>query len=285
MESRILVRLDDGIRLAGSLLAAGDWPEHEQALKAYKAHRAADAAHRALAAQQAHPAVRGGRALAGDGQGLGALFSHGLNDDWPAGIPAQAFKTDAQLEALWAESQADWEEAETDARAVMQRADLAGFIGDLLGPQPGRLVFAPNLLFPGRQAVAAVSPAEVVVALNPPIAWGTSHPWRYAERPDEVLARLSEAFLVQLFSRNLPPSFSAMRAGAELFGLAGAVLFVRQAEGQAAGDQFMVMEKKTRGLKGLPAVVAALESALAARRAGQHAGLADYLPQLAGLLA
>jgi len=58
------------------------------------------------------------------------------------------------------------------------------------------------------------------------------------------------------------------------------VLFLRQAEGDAAGDQFMVMEKKTRGLKNLPAVVAALETVLADRRAGKYAGFVDYLPQL-----
>jgi len=58
------------------------------------------------------------------------------------------------------------------------------------------------------------------------------------------------------------------------------VLFLRQAEGEAAGDQFMVMEKKTRGLKNLPTVVMTLESILADRRAGKYAGVADFLPQL-----
>ena len=62
------------------------------------------------------------------------------------------------------------------------------------------------------------------------------------------------------------------------------MLFLRQAEGDAAGDQFMVMEKKTRGLKNLPAVVAALETVLADRRAGKYGGFADYLPQLARAL-
>ena len=60
-----------------------------------------------------------------------------------------------------------------------------------------------------------------------------------------------------------------------------AVLFLREAEGPAAGDQYLVMEKKARGLKTLPAAVAALEPLLAARRAGQYpGGVRDYAGQL-----
>jgi hypothetical protein len=49
-------------------------------------------------------------------------------------------------------------------------------------------------------------------------------------------------------------------------------LFLRQAEGAAAGDQFMLMEKQTRRLPQLPAVVAVLETALKAgpRRLGEY---------------
>src|SRR5574341_621600 len=147
-----------------------------------------------------------------------------------------------------------------------------------------QLVFVPNLLFPGQRSVAAGSASEVVVCLPPPLAWGTSPPWRYNERPDEVLAKLSEAFARFLFEDGLPAAHAALQPRAEVFALASAVLFLRQAEGEAAGDQFMVMEKKTRGLKSLPAVVAALETVLADRRAGKYGGFADYLPQLAGVL-
>jgi hypothetical protein len=39
------------------------------------------------------------------------------------------------------------------------------------------------------------------------------------------------------------------------------VLFLREAEGPAAGDQFMLMEQRARRLPQLPAVVAALAHA------------------------
>jgi len=286
MRSIIEVRLDDRLRVAGALLAASEWPEREQSAKAYKAHRVADSAHKYFSPHQAHPAVRGALALAGAGEGLSQLYGHALNATWPVNIPAEDFVAAAHPEHFWAETEADWQEAEGDAREVAARADLGKFLDDVFGSSLGtrKLVFVPNLLFPGQRSVAASSASEAVVCLPPPLAWGTSPPWRYKERPDEVLAKLSEAFARFLFEDGLPAAHAALQPHAEVFALASAVLFLRQAEGDAAGDQFMVMEKKTRGLKNLPAVVAALETVLADRRAGKYGGFADYLPQLAGAL-
>lgn len=274
MSPALTVRLDDRLRVAGALLAASDWPAYEQTVKAYKAHRVADAAHRALSAHGAHPAVQAARQLAGDGAGLARLYGHALNGDWPDGLaaPVADFAAAANVAGFLAEHAADWTQAEADARAVLARADLHQFLVDLTGPLNRALVFTPNLLFPGRQRVACASAAEIVVASHPPIAWGTSHPWRFAERPDEALALISDAFARFLFAE------AGLAERAEVLGAAAAVLFLRQAEGAAAGDQYMVMEKKARGLKTLPAAVAALEPVLTARRAGQYpGGLRDYL--------
>lgn len=281
MSSTLEVRLDDRLRVAGALLAASEWPEREQSVKAYKAHRVADGAHKYFSPHHDHPAVRGALTLVGAGEGLSQLFGHALNASWPASIPVEDFSAAAHPENFWAETQADWQEAEADAREVAARADLGKFLDDLFGPQARKLVFVPNLLFPGQRFVVASSASEVVVCLPPPLAWGTSPPWRYNERPDEVLAKLSEAFAHFLFEAS---ALADLKPRAEVFALASAVLFLRQAEGEAAGDQFMVMEKKTRGLKNLPAVVAALEPILADRRAGKSGGFADYSPRLVGAL-
>jgi hypothetical protein len=279
MSSTLEVRLDDRLRVAGALLAASEWPEREQAAKAYKAHRVADSAHKHFSPHREHPAVRSALALVGGGEGLSQLYGHALNASWPASLPAKTFIAAAHLDNFWAETQADWQEAEADAREVAARADLGKFLDDLCGPplRARKLVLVPNLLFPGQRFVVASSASEAVVCLPPPLAWGTSPPWRYKERPDEVLAKLSEAFARFLFEEAAPVELGPR---AEVFALASAVLFLSQAEGDAAGDQFMVMEKKTRGLKTLPAVVAALGPILAERRAGKYSGLVDYLPQL-----
>lgn len=274
MTASILTRTDDRLRLAGALLAASDWPEHEQTVKAYMPHRAAEAAHKAFTAHAAHPAVQAARALAGES--VERLYAHALNGAWPGdlGAQAEAFRAAANVSGFLADYAADFEQAEADAREVLARADLRQFLTDLAGPQTRALVFTPNLLYPGRQRVACASSTEIVVASHPPIAWGSSQPWRYNERPDETLSLISDAFARFFFSQ-------AGAANAETWGAAAAVLFLREAEGQAAGDQYMVMEKKARGLKTLPAAVAALEPLLAGRRAGQYpTGIEDYLSAL-----
>jgi hypothetical protein len=134
------------------------------------------------------------------------------------------------------------------------------------------------------QFITVYASAEVVLYAPPPKAWGASTPWRYSERPDEVQAAFTEAFARCVFEHELPPAQAALKAQAGTFALAAAVLFLRQAEGDAAGDQFMVMEKRTRNLPRLPIAVNALESLLADRRANKYASLADYAPQLEGQL-
>ena len=76
----IEVRIDDSLRLAGALLAAGEWPDLEQKAKPYKPHRVAEAARKYFAPQSKHPAVRGSHALAGAGEGLSWFFG-----PWPPG--------------------------------------------------------------------------------------------------------------------------------------------------------------------------------------------------------
>lgn len=272
----LLVRTDDRLRLAGCLLAASDWPKHEQRLRAYKAHRVAEAAHRAFGPLRDHPAVTACRRLASDGEGLSTLFAHALKGDWPGDLAnvVHAFADEAKLTDFYAEHAADFEQAEADARTVLSRADLQQFLNDLLGGEERAHVFAPNLLYPGRQPVAFDTAVEIVVTAPPPIAWGSSPPWRYSERPDESLAVIAEAFARQRFSAILPADRASQ---SEILGLAAAVLFLREAEGPDAGDQLLVMQKKTRGLRQLPAVVAGLETLLTARRAGKPLDLAQVV--------
>jgi hypothetical protein len=280
----ITVRIDNGVRLAGALLAASEWPDYEQTVKPYKPHRVAEHAHKHFASHSGHPAVMAARALVGDGSGLATLFTHALNANWPADMTASLadFQAIARPDEFWAETQADWAQAESDGREVAARADLRQFLTDLFGPLSREITLAPNLLFPGLLSITLQTATEVALIQPPPKAWGASPPWRYNERPDEVEAALAEAYARHLFETRLPADQTALKPHAGVFALAAAVLFLRQAEGDAAGDQFMMMEKRTRNLPKLPAVVMALEPLLADRRAGKYANFADYVPQLAG---
>jgi len=251
--SPVTVQVRDRLRLAGCLLAAGDWPEREQAQRPYKPHRLAQAARRALAAQRRHPAV-----AATQGLEPAELFRLALADRWPE--PAAAaiadFAASQEVVSFCAESEADWQAAADDLAAVLARGDLAGFLAGLFGPLDHDLQVHPNLLYPGWQAVLVETDGQVVLSQPPPPAWGASPPWRYRERPDEVLGAVAEGLAQPLFARS-QAMLSTGQTPATL-ALAAAVLFLRQTEGAAAADQFMLMEARARKLPRLPALVQAL---------------------------
>lgn len=275
MSAALVVNVTDELRLAGALLAAGDWPAQEQAAKAYKPHRVAETARRYFAQHREHPAVLAANAAGAEPH---QLYAAAADDSWPAGLAEHvaAFRAAAQPEVLWSTTQPAWSLAESDLAAVLAGVDLPGFLVTVFGPLPQRLVVYPNLLYPGRQPLAFEAQGAWVVCLPPPPAWGTSPPWRYSERRDEVLAVLTTTAAQALFERRLPAAHAPLRRRALTFALAVAVLFLRQAEDPAAGDQFMVMEKKARQLPELPGVVGALEAALFQ----QPRGLADYVAEL-----
>lgn len=275
MTAPITVRIDDRLRLAGAVLAAGDWPNREQTAKPYKPHRVAEHARKFFSAWVTHPAVTAVNALVGTGEGLRALYAHALNSDWPDDLGAQMqdFSSAARPAEFWAETQTEWKQAEADVAEVLKRADLAQFLTAMFGPATPALTVTPNLLFPGLIPLVIQSAQETVLCAPPPKAWGASPPWRYNERPDEVLAAFSEALAHSALEA------TALAPQAALFALAAAVLFLRQAEGEAAGDQFMLMEKRTRNLPQLPKAVLAMETYLAQRRAGRAAELAALAAQ------
>jgi hypothetical protein len=280
------VRLDDRMRLAGSLLAAGDWFERENTAKPYKPHRVAEYATRHFALHRSHPAVEGVQVLSGTPVGLKRLFQQAWTNKWAGSLIewVSDFYDTARPDRYWADTAADWEQAETDAREVFKRVDMVSFLNDLFGDDGRKHMFAPNLLFPGLQTMAASSPKDIVIVAPPPKAWGASPPWRYSERPDEVLATVSEAFARFLFEEKLPFDYYYLKPRAEIFALSAAVLFMRRAEGDDAANQFMVMEKRTRGFAKLTSVVATLDTILESRRNGEFANFIEYVPYIADTL-
>ncbi|MCC7358766.1 MAG: hypothetical protein IT317_04785 [Anaerolineales bacterium] len=253
----IAVRPFAQARQAGLLLAAGGWPAAEQARKPYKPHRAAEAARRALSGLRSHPAVLSAQAVALGPGGAAALFAVGQGA-WSHTATAEVadFMQQPEVAALEPAAAADWQAAETELAAVLARADLGAFLAELFGPPLPVLCAYPHLLYPGRERVVSGLPGGLLLTLPPPPAWGASPPWRYTDRPDEVLAAAAEALAAALFAR--AAGHPALAAQAAPLGLAAAVLFLRAAEGPDAADQFMLMEKRTRALPQLPALVAAL---------------------------
>jgi hypothetical protein len=256
--SLVTVRLDDRLRLAGALLAAGDWPEHEQSQKPYRPHRLAEAARRALAAQHDHPAVAAAQNLE-----PARLLRHALAGDWPEPLAEQVsdFAAGADVAEFFAASETEWQAACADLTTVLARGDLAAFLAELFGGLDTALAVHPNLLYPGQRAVAVEAVGQIVLSQPPPPAWGASPPWRYSERPDEVLGAVAEGLARPVFEQ-------AEAAKPATWALAAAVVFLRRTEGDDAADQLMLMEKKARQLPRLPELVAELQ---AGRRFDRHA--------------
>src|SRR5712692_5618581 len=147
----VRVRVDERLRLAGCLLAAGDWPEREQSVKAYRPHRLAEGARRALAGQRSHAAVEATRGLE-----PARLLALALADDWPEAmrLPVADFAASPDVARFCVDSEADWQAARTDLESVLARGDLAGFLAGVFGGLDQALLVHPNLLYPGRQAMA-----------------------------------------------------------------------------------------------------------------------------------
>jgi hypothetical protein len=176
------------------------------------------------------------------------------------------FAAAAEVSQFFADSDGEWQAACADLASVLARTDLPGFLANWLNePELARLtlIVHPNLLYPGRQALAVRAGEQVVLSQPPPLAWGTSAPWRYSERPDEVLGAVGEGLARPLFEQ----------VGADdpaVLALAVAVLFLRQAEGAEAADQFMLMEGRARKLPQLSTLVEAIEGGQILNRQGRE---------------
>ena len=155
--------------------------------------------------------------------------------------------------AMWAVT------GERELESVLAGRDLSFLLMQLF-PRTLLLSATPNLLFPGRAAVGVATPVDLVAIVPPPIAWGSSTPWRYDERPDETLAAVAHAFGSALVADGALDQVGVTLAPEDRPAVpaAVAVLALRAFEGQAAADQYQVLAKRTLGLRGLPAVVAAL---------------------------
>ena len=87
----IEVCLNDGLRLAGALLAAGNWPEVEQKQKPYKPHHVAESARRYFAPWREMRAVHSAQMLGSLAEELTA-----------SGIRVQAVEARSSVrERLW----------------------------------------------------------------------------------------------------------------------------------------------------------------------------------------
>ena len=281
--SEVAVVLDDRARLVTAVLAAGGWPEREQAQLGHAVHPHAKQTRHQVRDLAGHAAVVGADQMLAAGVPVDDLFTAAMSSAWPslepeaslpaavtpAWLPALAdFYQEAGLAAFWAEHEAAWAEAQADLVAIFQGSQLAGFLEQLnqraagrQRPGPRPIAIMPNLVYPALASVLATPPVTLYLILPPPKAVGESPPWPYAEDPGWVRAQACQRLIAYLLADTLAQLDPARQA---LLTHAAVVLFQEQAGDEAEAMAYLVRTKKEQRLPQLPLVVEQLRQYLAA---------------------
>lgn len=283
---RVIVRMDERVRVLGAALAATDWPDRERQLGLARAHIVAEHARHWLQPYREHPCIIRLQALIASDVPLSGLYAYtlslardfhhqrqstglllqpipGLEGDDLADCLA-SFKADAHLDKFWDVTHAYWERAQSGAARVLADARVSDFLA-LCFDERRAPVFVPNLLYPGRQPLGIAAQGEAVCICPPPQAVGESKPWDYDDDPEwtqtVAFRECSRATL-----RGLPWSQFVDAATIDLLATAATVIFLRESDDLLGARAFMIMEIKRHGLTGLPNAVEALDAYVKARQ-------------------
>lgn len=290
--SKVDVSLDNRVRLVAAVLAAGQWPEREQAQERHAVHPQAKLTRQYLAEFSDHPAVQIADQAIANGVNVEELFTAAVRSQWPTfeaaeplpaafadgQWPAQLdhFYTDTAIAAFfWSEQQAVWDEAMADLTRIFQNSPLPAFLGSLSGqPLEKNITVVPNLIFPALRSVVSETAGATYLILPPPKAYGESPPWPYREGVDWVLAESC----LQLSGRLLAEELAEAGADkAALLKQAAVVLFLEKAMNEAEARAYLVRSKKQYQLPELPAAVEGLRGYLA--RPDQGVRLHEWMGQ------
>lgn len=274
-DEAVTVVMDDRARLVSAVLAAGEWPEREQAQLTHAVHPHAKQTRHFLAGFADHPAVTGANQALAAGVSLDDLFSAALRCTWPDFAPLEplpAAVDDAWVRSLadfvqatavvtlWAEHDTAWQEALADLRAIFADDRLAHFLERLTGrPFPHRLLLMPNLTYPALSPVLAETQTAWSLILPLLKAVGESPPWPYREDPATVLAQACR----RLFSHALHNDLASLNEEQQaLLQHAAITLFLEEALDEFEAQAYLVRSRKQHNLPRLPLVVEAMRGAL-----------------------
>lgn len=269
--SKLVVRVDERVRLVAAALAGSDWPAREQKKHgAHAVHPQAKATRHFLLARAEHPAVTAANRYLSQGASPAELFAVAVRSTWPdfrplaplperlQGWPAQlaAFQAEAAPgPSFWASNKAPWEEAVADLQQIFTKAGLPPYLEQLLRrPLAARVVIVPNLIYPALETVAVAAEGAYTLIIPPPKAVGESPPWPYRDEGEGVLA----AACYHLLSLTLVQTLATLSPAQETrFRHAATALFLEHAVDETAAS-FYLMRRKRAGVRGLPEAMTAL---------------------------
>ena len=280
--SEVKVTVDNRVRLVAAALSASDWVEKEQELAGRHAvHPHAKQTRQYLTDFADHPLITRLNEIIADGRDLTSLFSIAARCSWPmfevqeplpepyadgalAGQLADFYVDTAIAAFFWSEHAAAWQEAERDLRAIFHNHLLAEFIGQLQGrPLEQPLVITPNLLYPARRSLVAMTQTATTLILSLPPAWGESAPWPFRDGVDWTLSEACRTVCEVVLAETMAHLDDNQKA---LLLHAAATLFLEQAIGEPAALSYLVQTKKAQKLPQLPLIVENLREQLRLRR-------------------
>lgn len=275
-EAAVTIRIDERARLVTAILAAGDWPQREQAQLAHAVHPHAKQARQFMRNFSHHPAVQAANEALSSDVAVDDLFTAALRCDWPTFTPLEplpgSWQSDTWVKALaglapsvalgrfWAEHEAVWAEACNDLQNVFQTNGLIPFLSRLQGQAVTHTIHTmPNLVYPALASVLAPTRETLILLLPPPKAVGESPPWPYREDPGLLLAQACDRLVGHLLAAELAQLDAT---GQILFKRAAVTLFLEQAIDKSEAMSYLLRSKKEHNLPQLPHAVDQLRQRL-----------------------
>jgi hypothetical protein len=272
--SDITILIDDRARLVTAVLAAGRWPQIEQARLTHAVHPHAKQTQQFVQRLAEHRAVTAINDALAANTPLASFFSTALRASWGSFIAREplpesdTFDTAAWLKMLpdfgeksglsvfWAAHQPAWEEAMSDLKAIFFDTPLARFLAQLRHQAlDQQIAIMPNIVYPALQPVLAETAETVYLLLPPPKAVGESPPWPYDEDPGWVLERACHT-LMDHFMADILSQFNSNQQ--RLLKYAAATLFLEEAIDETEANGYLIRTKKQHDLPRLPAAVTEL---------------------------
>lgn len=276
-QPQIKVEIKDRTRLVMAVLAASDWPQHEQSQRTHAVHAHAKETRRFVQPYASHPAVIYANDAIARNVPLSDLFAAALRSTWPELHPYEQMpgplldgkwvqllheflRDTAVAERFWSPHRALWDEAVADLADIFAASPLLSYLTTLTQrPLPQTVIVMPNLVFPALQTVLAETKQNLYVIVPPPLAVGESPPWPFREDPPTVQVAVCHALIDHLLADTLA-NLDDTQAATLLHAIT--TLFLETAVDEGEAMAYLVRAKKQHKLPTLPLVVENLRQQL-----------------------
>jgi hypothetical protein len=258
-DSRVEIVIDDTLRLVTAVLAAGDWPNLEQAQLTHAVHPHAKKMRQFVAGYKIHPAVIWTNQVIKRGESLDDVFTAVFQNVQQEAF--EDFQTDTRLQAFWQEHAADWNEAQSDLTRIFVESRLPVFLHQISDdPISQTIRIMPNLVYPSLAPILVSDFDTLTLIQPPPKAVGESPPWPYGEDPGWVQANVCRRLVQFALADTLEMLPEDQQA---LLTHAAVTVYLETAVDEGEAMAYMVRSKKQHSLPTLPLVVERLRDYLA----------------------